>query len=387
MVWGWELASRCERLTLMKNTINASQPRETKENIVQNSSPETKKADEQKDTIYLGIDQHADTLVVAQQYNACVPKRARKFTKKTTFMKWVSQMIEEGASINACYEAGPCGYWLYRELREMGVMCIVVAPKKWSENGKVKTDARDALILCDRLFQWEQGRKNAFTTVRVPTLQEEHDRGISRNRERLLKERKRLAQSGRGIGLLYQLRLKGQWWKGKKWDEDASQIEELLGPIRAVLLEVERQIEILTKKLEAQACEPTLRPAGLGELTDAVIAAEVCDFNRFNNRREPGAYVGLSPGESTSGGRRKGLPITKTGSGMLRRYLTEAVWRLIRFQPNWHAWKRWEQRFAGAPKWRRKQIVVALSRQLLIDLWRLRTKQTTMETLGWEAAR
>jgi transposase len=360
--------------------ITNNQPYDTKAETARTSNQEG------VDLLCLGIDQHADSLVVVEQINACVPKAARKFTKTATFYQWVEKRRESGVRIVACYEAGPCGYWLCRQLRSLGIKCLVVAPKKWAENGKVKTDARDARVLCERLFHWVEGRRNVFTLVNVPNEEEERRRALARGRERMLKERKRLAQSGRGIGLQYQMRLRGQWWKGSRWTEEASSLEEHLGPIREVLLTIEAQIERLTERLEAFATPKEKRPAGLGALTDAVLGAEVGNYRRFGNRRAPGAFFGVVPGEDSSGGRRRQLPITKTGSGMARRYLVEAVWRLIRFQPEWKAWKKWKERYEEAPKWRRNQIVVALARQLITDLWRLRTGRTEMEALGWTPA-
>lgn len=338
------------------------------------------------DLVCLGIDQHADCLVVVEQINACVPKAARRFTHPQTFYRWVEQRQKAGARVVACYEAGPCGYWLHRDLRARGVECLVVAPKKWAENGKTKTDDRDARVLCDRLFQWTSGKTNVFTPVRVPTEQEEHLRNLSRTRERLLKERKRLAQTGRGIALGQQIRLKGQWWKGQSWSELPSTLSELLEPLREVLRTLETEIRKLTARLESFAEAREARPAGLGKLTDAVLTAEVGDYRRFHNRRGAGSFFGLAPGEDSSGGRRRQLPITKTGSGTVRRYLVEGTWRLIRFQPQWWAWVKWRERYEEAPKWRRNQIVVGLARQLIVDLWRLRTGQTTLEKLGWEMA-
>ncbi len=85
----------------------------------------------------------------------------------------------------------------------------------------------------------------------MPSETEEDKRNLSRGRERLIKERKRLAQSGRGVGLTYQMRLKGHWWKGSRWTEVASNLDDLLGPIREVLLTLEAQIKALTTKTSA----------------------------------------------------------------------------------------------------------------------------------------
>jgi transposase len=366
----------------MKNTTDSNQPCK---NLKLNPTPSAS-ADGGSDIVHLGIDQHAESLVVVEQRNACVPKPARSFTRTEKFLAWVGELLSGGMRVVACHEAGPCGYWLCRRLRDMGVECLVVAPKKWAENGRTKTDSRDARVLCERLFQWTGGRTHVFTVVRVPTEEEERHRDRARTRETLIKERKRIAQSGRGIGLRHQVRLRGQWWKGRSWTEIEGLLGELLGHLREILIAIEKRIALLSAELEGCAASKEVRPAGLGALTDSVIAAEVGDYGRFANRRGPGAFFGLVPGEDSSGGRRRQLSITKTGSGMARRYLVEATWRLIRFQPGWHAWEKWRERYQEAPKWRRQQIIVALARQLMIDLWRLRSGATTMERLGWTPA-
>ena len=112
---------------------------------------------------------------------------------------------------------------------------------------------------------------------------------------------------------------------------------------------------------------------------------EVCDWGRFSNRKQMGSYTGCCPGEHSSGGKRRVGSIDRMGNGRVRTVLVEAVWRFLKWQPNWHAARKLRQRLqAGAAI--KKKVVVALARQLAIDLWRWRTGRATLGDLGWIAA-
>ncbi len=87
----------------------------------------------------------------------------------------------------------------------------------------------------------------------------------------------------------------------------------------------------LTRQLEAAAHQEL--PQGLGKLASLVINREICDWNRFHNRRQASAYTGLCPGEHSSGERRLQDHVTKHGNQRLRCMLVELAWRMVRFQP------------------------------------------------------
>ena len=122
-------------------------------------------------------------------------------------------------------------------------------------------------------------------------------------------------------------------------------------------------------------------PKGLGDLTMALFDAEVCDAFRFSNRKQVGSYTGACPSEHSSGGGQRFGGIDRHGNKHLRVILIEAVWRLLRYQPAWHAFKKLGARLkAGAAL--KKKTVVALARQLAIDLWRVRTGRASWAELG-----
>jgi transposase len=149
------------------------------------------------------------------------------------------------------------------------------------------------------------------------------------------------------------------------------------------MAEAEKQILALTKAIRAAA--PKELPMGLGPLTYEQIEREVVDWQRFKNRKEPGSYAGLCGGVSGSGEQHADLPITKHGNGRLRAILIELAWRLVFYQPQCRAVAPWKHVLLDGRVHarRRKQAIVAVARQLMVDLWRWRTGRATPEKLGW----
>ena len=101
-------------------------------------------------TIKLGLDVHADSIVVVRLVEGQGPERARFFGVEK-FLAWVKTQIGLAEKVYACYEAGPLGFGLQRMLTSLGVTCYVVRPRDWDQYGsRVKTDKRDAheLALC-----------------------------------------------------------------------------------------------------------------------------------------------------------------------------------------------------------------------------------------------
>lgn len=162
--------------------------------------------------IKLGIDVHLERYVVARQIDGGTPQPAQSFTP-SQFLLWAKKQKELADNVYSCYEAGPFGYSLHRQLTALGVINHVVRPRDWDEYGqKVKTDKRDARewVLC--LDRYVAGNKKAFCAVRVPSESEEQARSRSRQRESLQKEKQRLAAQGRRCAWYYGLRWEGEWW-------------------------------------------------------------------------------------------------------------------------------------------------------------------------------
>jgi transposase len=157
---------------------------------------------------------------------------------------------------------------------------------------------------------------------------------------------------------------------------------ELLEPLRECIVKAHQKTEHLTQTVEEAADRS--QPVGLGALSSEVIEREIGDWSRFSNRRQIASYTGLCPGEYSSGASRRMGSVTKHGNRRLRHTLIEAAWRLIYYQPEYRAVQRWitvlsaPARNAAA----RKKAIVAIARQLAVDLWRIRTGRVAAEALG-----
>jgi len=132
------------------------------------------------------------------------------------------------------------------------------------------------------------------------------------------------------------------------------------------------------------AAAPAGLPVGLGQMTSEILEREVADWNRFQNRRQVASYTGLCPREDTSSQRRFQGAINKHGNRRLRPALVEGAWRLLLFQPEYRAVKKWgaalRDRKSGQP--RRKQLIIALARTFAVDWWRVRTGRCQVQDLG-----
>jgi transposase len=337
--------------------------------------------------IKLGIDVHQRFYVVVAQHEAGTPKPPQRFVPPA-FLHWVRKLREQGHEVHAVYEACGFGYWLYRELLKLGAGCVVVSPQKLDERGKrVKTDGIDARALCSRLDRWLQGNQEALAVVRVPTPEQEQLRSIHRLREQLVKARKQLEAQGRSLLVNSGFEAQSHWWKARSFarlqKELPAWIVARLTASQPIVELLDKQVREVTTQLQAAAAEDT--PRGLGALTSVVIAREVCDWKRFNNRRAIGSYTGLCPGEYSSGTTRVQGCVTKHGNPRLRAALVELAWRMVRFQPNYPPVAKWRLTLAKGSKATgaaRKKAIVAVARQLAVDLWRLNTGRLTAEELG-----
>ena len=109
--------------------------------------------------IKLGLDVHADSVRVVRQLDHATPQPAQKFGP-AQFLEWAQKQVRLAQKVYSCYEAGPFGYGLHRQLTALGIENLVVRPQNWDELGKrVKTDKTDALALCQRLERYVQGNR------------------------------------------------------------------------------------------------------------------------------------------------------------------------------------------------------------------------------------
>lgn len=352
----------------------------------QNTNSESQSEKALAKIIVLGLDVHAESITVVRQIDGGMPQPGQKFSG-AALLAWVKRQQEQAEAVWTCYEAGPFGYELHRQLEALGVHNLVVCPQSWDElSTGVKTDQGDARALCVRLALYAAGNRRIFTVVRVPTPEQERARAESRLRDQLRRRRQRIEAQGRSLLLAQGCRVPGRWWQSANWLRLQRTLPpwlvELLTLLRECILTAHQKTERLTQTVEEAA--KGFQPVGLGALSSEVIDREIGDWSRFSNRRQIASYTGLCPGEHSSGGSRRLGSVTKHGNPRLRHTLIEAAWRLVNFQPQYRAVRRWitvlcaPTRNAAA----RKKAIVAVARQLGVDLWRIRTGRVAAEALG-----
>ena len=289
---------------------------------------------------YVGLDVHKDTIAVAvafpgrgePEFRGEIPNNPQ------SLRRLVKRLGKDGEALSFCYEAGPCGYGAYWQIQELGHRCEVVAPslipRKPGE--RVKTDRRDALKLA-RLH-----RAGDLTTVWVPDAEQEAVRDLTRAREDAktdeLKARQRLSafllRHGRVFdeGKCRWTQKHFRWLERQKFDSPHQQVvfQEYLDAV------LERQARVaglegqMRQALETWSLRPVAQSLmalrSIGLVTAMTVLAELGDLSRFDSPKQLMSFLGLVPGERSSGGHRRQGHITKTGNAHVRRVLVEAGW-------------------------------------------------------------
>jgi transposase len=333
------------------------------------------------ETIKIGCDIHAVELAVAIQVDGAKPLRPQMMLREQ-LLAVVRGLIAAGRKVYVCYETGPCGYGLYEDLKAAGAECYVIVAEALGDGRKQKTDKLDAAALCDKLDRYVRGNTKAMTPIRVPSMEEQKGRSVGRLRDQLKQSRNQWAARGRSLMLFYGHHVKGSWWSERQWTQLhptlPAWLVEQLAIMRATIVQLDQQEKALRKQLEAEA--PKQLPKAFGALTWVLLAREICDWNRFSNRRQASSFSGLCPGVHQSGGRKRDGSINRYGNPRVRALLIELVWRLVRWQPDYPPVRALVAGIARGAA--RRKCVVAAARRLAVDLWRLATKQTTPEKLA-----
>ena len=294
----------------------------------------------QSRTLYVGRDVHKASIAVAyvaQALGADVVSLGTVGTRQCDIDKLIRQLQSKSKQLVFVYEAGPCGYWLYRYLIQKGHGCGVVAPSLIPKKAgdRVKTDRRDAIQLARLL------RAGDLTPVYVPTVQDEAMRDLSRAREDTLHDLKTAKFRLKAFLLRHDIRYTGRatWSPAHlRW------LSEVVCPAPAqpiVFQEYVRAVTEHTQRLQRldQACRAQVTAWRLCPVVDAwpalrgvqftvavTTVAELGDLTRFDNPRQLMKYLGLTPSEYSSGERRRQGGIPKTGNTHARRALVEGAW-------------------------------------------------------------
>ena len=289
-------------------------------------------------TTFIGMDVHKETIAVAIGERHGAPRYYGEIANTPEALtKLIRKVVPKGSRAAFCYEAGPCGYGIYRQISDMGYRCDVVAPSLIPKKAgdRVKTDRRDAVTLT-RLY-----RAGELTAVWVPDEEQEAVRDLTRIREDMKSMERRARQRLCGFLLRHKKIYPGQnkwtqayfrWLEKLSFESPIQQIvfQEYVDAVIHLQGRVTSLEEEMRKALEGWSVgdivQALMSLRGVNLITAMTIVAEVGDMSRFENPRQLMAYLGLVPSEDSSGNRQKRGGITKTGNGHVRRLLVESSW-------------------------------------------------------------
>lgn len=339
-----------------------------------------------KSIIKVGLDVDVRCITATVQWDHLNPKPPREFASPAELVQWVRQLTTEGHVVYTVYEACGLGYCLHYDLRQAGAISLVISPMVLDPSRRRKNDRLDSGQLCLRLCRYVDGQHKELHVIRTPSVAEQQQRELGRQREFWRGLLLTMANHGRALRLEHEGQtLPGSWWGPRMWPKVEKEltpfVRSFLEPLRVQILQAKAQQDQLTGQLRACVAEEKI-PKGLGALTLALADAEVCDWCRFADRKAPASYTGCCPSEKSSGGVQRMGHIDRHGNGRLRTLLVEAVWRLVRWQPAWHAYRKLLSRLGATGKVP-KRWAIALARQLAVDLWRVRTGRSTWAELGF----
>jgi len=290
-------------------------------------------------TNWVGIDDHADKLTIAAMVGS--GKQAAKEWEVVPTEAGLRELVRwlKGLKgpVRCVYEAGPCGYELYRLLVSKGIDCSVAAPsltpRKPGE--RIKTNRRDARKLAELL------RAGVLTEISVPDARQESVRDLLRARDDV----RRSVMSARHHLSKFLLRhgrrfRNGSNWAGKHWQWIRSQKMEqayeqiVLDHYIEVLEARQEELKRLDRHVAEAAKEADYAPMvaqlcvlrGIDVLSSMFILSELGDLRRFTSASQLMAAVGLVPSESSTGDKTRRFGITKTGNAHVRHVLVQAGW-------------------------------------------------------------
>jgi transposase len=251
--------------------------------------------------------------------------------------KLVRKLSAKYEQLAFCYEAGPTGYGLYRQITDLGEECMVAAPSLIPKKpgDRVKTNRRDALGLARQL------RAGELTAVWVPDSRHEAMRELTRARGAAVQDARQKGQQVSAFLLRLGRHYAGKtawtkthlgWLASQKFDHAEQRIafEELLLAVHQARDRVGRLEEAIRQAVPewslAEVVYALIAMRGIDMVTATAFLAEIGDLSRFHTPRQLMAYLGLVPSEHSTGGTIVRGPITKAGNRRARRLLIESAW-------------------------------------------------------------
>ena len=289
-------------------------------------------------TTYVGVDAHKKDLFIAMLVGDHTTPVTWQLANEPNAVRRLVRKLEREAPgpVRMCYEAGPCGYALQRQVSTQRVSCQVIAPAliPRKPGDRIKTNRRDARKLAELL------RAGLLTEVRPPTPAEEAVRDLCRARDDAREDLQRCRHRLGKLLLRRGLHYSGRNWTGAHrawvdslaWTEPAERV--VVDDYLLAIDQLEtRLLEFDARLGEIAVMEPYREPVGwlrcfrgIDTLTAILILAELHDFRRFHTPRALMAYLGLVPGEDSTGEKHRRGRITRTGNALVRRLLVETAW-------------------------------------------------------------
>ncbi len=291
--------------------------------------------------LFLGLDTHKVHTQIAYTKDGRAAQ-VEHFGKIATTKLSIKKMVRHFESkfpnhtLYFVYEAGPCGYWIYRLITQLGHECFLVAPslipKKPGQ--RIKTDKRDAAMLANLLKQGD------LDPIYVPEAEDEAVRDLSRLRETAMNDLKDAKYQLKALLLRNHIQYTGtdnwgpkhlRWLTEMVLPHTAQQIvlQEMIQTINERMARLKRLDNELMHQVMHWRYYPVVKAIqamrGVRLLVAAGVIAELGDLNRFDSPRKLMAYLGLVPSEHSSGESRHQGRITKCGNQRARRLLIEGA--------------------------------------------------------------
>ena len=313
-------------------------------------------------------------------------------------MRWRTEATKNGHTITrfaVAFEAGRDGFWLARWLRARDIETYVIHPTSVAvsrEHRRAKTDRLDTGLLKRVFIGWLRGEPDHCHMAAIPTLAEEDAKRPNREREGLVRERTRIVNRMKSCLARFGIR-KFKPTLRKAPERLATlatpegvplppntllELRRDMARLRFVMDQIKEVEEARAQRLEQAPQEEThamvrliARVIGVGIETADMLVHEILS-RQLRDRRAVARYAGLTGAPDESGNKRREKGLAKAGNARVRRGMIQLAWRFLVFQKD-SALARWYRTRTESAGKKRKTMIVALARKLLIALWRLVT--------------